>query len=110
MNNIKEYTVVDFPEKNKTYGIFKGSYPKHAASKAFSSLIKFIDNNNNNNNNNKDIFLNKFLVFVIKELNTNKNKEYKYICTRIKLNSLVKNKYKYKNVIGVYNPELDKIK
>ena len=110
-NNINYYTIVDFPEDNQNYGKFKGHKPKIAANKAFSSLIKFIDIENKSNENS---FLGKFLVFVIKDLNT--NQEYKYIGNRIKLKNPVKVtkdgieiEYKYKNVIGKYNKELDKI-
>ena len=110
-NEIHYYTIVDFPEDNQTYGKFKGTKPKIGANKAFSSLIKFIDFKNNKN---EDNFLGKFLVFVIKDLST--NQEYKYIGNRIKLKNPVKVtkdgkeiEYKYKNVIGKYNSELDKI-
>ena len=108
-NNIKKkyYTIVDFPKTNQTYGKFSGTIPKKAASKAFSVLSKYMKQNND------DLF-GKFIVFVIKDIET--NKEYKYIGNRIKLhNPVVVNKngkeitYNFKNVIGVYNPELDKI-
>lgn len=113
-NNNNYYTIVDFPEDNQTYGKYKGSVPRIAANRAFSALIKFIDIGDNSN---EDRFLGKFLVFVIKDLNTTKEpKEYKYIGTRIKLKNPVKVikdgkeiEYKYKNVIGKYNLELDKI-
>ena len=56
----------------------------------------------------------KFIVFVIKDIST--NKEYKYIGNRIKLqNPITINKngkeitYRYKNIIGKYKPELDLI-
>jgi hypothetical protein len=107
------YTVLDFPNDNETYGKFEGKIPKIAANKAFTSLIKFIDIDISN----EDSFVGKFLVFTIKDLDT--NKEYKYIGNRIKLKNPVKIgkvgkngkeiEYKYKNVIGKYNSELDKI-
>ena len=106
-NKLKTYTIVDFPEDNQTYGIFKENIPKKAANKALTSLLKFIDTDNINN---KDSFLGKFVVFVIKDTET--NKMYKYIGTRIKLENPVKNsnsEYKYKNVIGKYKKELDSI-
>jgi hypothetical protein len=110
-NEINYYTIVDFPDTDKTYGKFKGKKPKIAANRAFSSLIKFIDIENSSN---EDTFLGKFVVFVIRNIKT--NEEYKYIGNRIKLKNPVKVvkdgkeiEYKYKNVIGKYNKELDKI-
>jgi len=106
-NKLKTYTIVDFPEDNQTYGTFKENIPKKAANKALTSLLKFIDTDNINN---KDSFLGKFVVFVIKDTET--NKMYKYIGTRIKLENTIKDgngEYKYKNVIGKYKKELDSI-
>jgi len=104
-NNI--YSIVDFPNDKELYGNFEGNNPKSAANKAFSYLIKFIDKNYDNQG--------KFLVFVIRNMST--NKEYKYIGNRIKLQNPIRvNKngrsfvYEYKNVIGKYKKELDKIK
>jgi len=101
------YTIVDFPEPGKTYGKFTGTIPKNAASKSFSFLFNFMKNKH-------DLF-GKFIVFIIKDIKT--NKEYKYIGSRIKLhNPVVVNKkgkdiiYKYKNVVGVYSNDLQKIK
>jgi len=108
-NNINTYTIVDFPENNQCYGKFKGNIPKKVASKAFSSLVQFMDIDLE-----KDEFQGKFIVFVIK--NVKSGKMYKYIGNRIKLHNpikIVKNgievEYKYKNVIGKYRNELDKI-
>jgi hypothetical protein len=109
-NNIHTYTIVDFPDVNKTFGSYKYSNPKKAANKAFSDLIKFIDIGNED-----DELLGKFIVFVIKNIHT--SKEYKYIGTRIKLKNPVKVHkkngkeidYKYKNVIGPYDEKLDLI-
>ena len=109
LNNNKDYySIVDFPEDNKYYGKFRGTVPKMVASKAFSSLIQFIDVDQDNMDG-------KFIVFVIK--NMQNNKMYKYIGTRIRLENPVKVikkngievEYRYKNVIGKYRPELDKI-
>jgi len=106
-NNLKKkyYTIVDFP-KGKTYGKFSGTIPKNAASKAYSVLFKLMKDNDN--------LFGKFIVFVIRDIET--NKEYKYIGSRIKLeNPVVVNKngkeitYNFKNVIGEYNQKLDKI-
>ena len=109
-HNIHHYSIVDFPEDNQLYGKYKATTPKAAANKAFSSLIKFIDIDKKN----EDHFLGKFIVFVIKDTET--EKEYKYIGNRIKLQNPVtiekkgkQIKYKYKNVIGKYNEELDKL-
>jgi hypothetical protein len=111
MNNNNIYTIIDFPNENQTYGKFEGKTPKKAAEKALSFLINLI----NKNNSNEDDLLGKFVVFVIKNKNTNKS--YKYIGSRIKLKNPVKKfnsngivkKYYYKNVIGKYKPELDLI-
>lgn len=108
-NNSYTYTIVDFPENNQFYGKFKGTIPKKVASKAFSSLVQFMDIDLE-----KDEFQGKFIVFVIKNIKT--GKMYKYIGNRIKLHNpikIVKNgievEYKYKNVIGKYRNELNKI-
>ena len=108
--NYNKFTIVDFPEDGKTYGIFVGEIPKKVASKAFSSLMQFMSINDNKNDNS----LGKFIVFVIKNINS--GKMYKYIGNRVKLENPIKirknNKeieYKYKNVIGKYKDELDKI-
>ena len=107
-NKIKKYyTIVDFPSQKKTYGKFSGTIPKNAASKAYTFLFKFMKKKDNN-------LFGKFIVFVIKEIGT--NKEYKYIGSRVKLqNPVVVNKngkeitYNFKNVIGVFDPNLNKI-
>lgn len=109
-NKCSYYTIVDFPDTNMNFGKYKGKSPKIAANKAFSTLINFIILDENNEN---DTF-GKFIVFVIKDIDT--NKEYKYIGNRIKLqNPITVNKngkeitYKYKNIIGKYKKELDLI-
>lgn len=109
---IRNFTIVDFPNNNNYYGNFIGEKPKNAADKVFSFLINFIDKKSNNNVN--DEFSGKFLVFVIKDIES--KKEYKYIGSRIKLKNPVKYikngkeiYYIYKNVIGVYHKELEKI-
>lgn len=106
MNNNIYYSIVDFPNDNQLYGKFKGSSPKKAANKAFSFLIKFM--------NNQEDFFGKFIVFVIR--NNNTNKEYKYIGNRIKLENPIQVQkngktivYNYKNVIGKFKEELDLI-
>lgn len=106
MSYNKKYTIVDFPNNGQNYGTFTGMNAKKAASKAFSALIKFVDNN--------DQTLGKFIVFVIKNKDT--GKMYKYIGSRILLEkpiTVYKNGkniiYKYKNIIGKYKEELNKI-
>jgi hypothetical protein len=112
-NKIKRFTILDFPEDNKTFGLFKSNIPKKAGNEAFLSLLNHIDFNKKNN---YDSFFGKFIVFVIKDIDT--NKMYKYIGTVVKLNKPVNYtlnngkeiKYYYKTVIGKYKKELDKIK
>jgi hypothetical protein len=96
MSNI--YSIIDFPEKNKMYGNYIGNKPKEAAEKAFIFLVNQIGNNFKNDSDGK------FIVYIIKNIVT--NKEYKYIGTIIKLKN-PKNNYLYKNVISRYNPKLN---
>jgi hypothetical protein len=106
-NNKKEiYTILDFPEEGQTYGEFTGKIPKKAADNAFNLLMKFVDFEDN--------YHGKFIVFHIKNIKT--QKEYKYVGSRIKLKEprvVYKNgqktEYIYKNIIGKYNDQLDKI-
>ena len=105
--NVRHFCIVDFPKENMLYGNFTSTIPKKAANDAFSALTKYI------NISDEDSF-GKFIVFVIKDKHN--NKMYKYIGNKIKLKKPViirKNGkdiiYHYKNVIGKYNPELDKI-
>ena len=105
-NKKYEYTIVDYPEENRTMGRFHGSSPKQAAKKAFSKLARISKLNNTKR---------QFIVFIIKNLTT--NKEYKYIGSRIKLENpkkvVINGKniiYRYINVIGKYKEELNKIK
>ena len=109
-NNIKSYSIVDFPEDNKLYGDFTATSSKSAAGEAFSHLLKFLDLDENND----DSFLGKFLVFTL--IDKNSHKKYKYMGTRIELKnpvSITKNNrnvtYRYKDVIGRYKKELDQI-
>jgi hypothetical protein len=104
------FTLVDFPDDNETFGKFVSIVPKKAANKAFTSLLKVMAMNENND----DYFIGKFIVFVIRDVQN--NKEYKYIGNKIKLENPVivhKNgkeiKYHFKNIIGKYSAELDKI-
>ena len=111
MNNNKSsgiYSIVDFPKDGQNYGNFEGRYPKSAALKSFSFLMNFMNKENNGN------LTGKFIVFVIKENST--NKLHKYIGSRVKLYKPIlirkNNKdinYIYKDVVGKYNKELDKI-
>ena len=106
-NKISKYAIVDFPEDGKLFGTISETTPKKAAEKAFTKLLKYTSDINFENTNNDDAFLGKFLVFVIKNLDS-KN-EHKFIATRIKLAKEVNNKYKYKNIVGVYNNRLDNV-
>jgi len=106
-NNINSYEIVDFPNNSKSFGLYKGKSPKEGASKAFIFLSNIIGNKINSNDG-------KFIVFVIRNIDT--QKEYKYIGTVVKLENPVTKYvngqaviYKYKNVIGRYKKELDKL-
>jgi len=114
-NNNKEkiYKIVDFPSTGELYGNYKSVSPKKAAELAFDVLTNIISFENNNVNKN-EYSSGKFLVFTIR--NIGNNKEHKYIGSRIKLENPIKKIInnnevflQYKNVIGVYKPELDKI-
>jgi hypothetical protein len=99
-SNQDKYSIVDFPNK-KIH--FEGRNPKIAANKVFTYLTKFV-------NIKDDDYEGKFIVFVIKNINT--KKEFKYIGTKIKLENIVlkdKNHKKYKNIVGIYNDELNKL-
>jgi hypothetical protein len=109
IKSTKTYKIVDFKEETPVY--FKGVYPKVAGVKAFQHLLKFIDIKN---------FEDKFIVFKIEEVGPTTNnkllKTYKYIGTRIELEKPavkvidgLKTTYYFKDVVGKYNPELDKI-
>ncbi len=105
INKKVEYVVVDFPEVGKTFGGFMGSSPKQAANKAFTKLAKMSQLNNSKR---------QLLVFVMRNLDT--GKEYKYIGSRVKLANPKKVSiagkeviYRYKNIVGKYRPELNKI-
>ena len=96
INNI--YTIVDFPEPNKIFGNYSAIKPKKAAEEVFIFLTNQAGDNFKNNSEGK------FIVFVIKNIKT--QKEYKYIGTVVKLKK-PKGNYIYKNVIGKYKPELN---
>ena len=106
-NNNISYEIVDFPNNSKSFGSYTGNSPKKAASKAFTFLSNIMGNKINSESG-------KFIVFVIRNIDT--KKEYKYIGTVVKLENPVTKYidgqeviYKYKNVIGRYNKELDKL-
>ena len=90
INNI--YTIVDFPEPNKTFGNYLAIKPKKAAEEIFIFLTNQVGDNFKNDSEGK------FIVFVIKNINT--QKEYKYIGTIVKLKK-PKGNYIYKNVHGM---------
>ena len=106
-NNLKIYKIVDFPKKQQMFGEYKSTHPKKAGEQAFSMLSNIIGDIINEDS--------KFIVFTMIDINS--KKEYKYIGTRIKLENPVRETvngvetiYEYKNVIGNYNKELDKLK
>ena len=106
-NNNYSYEIVDFPNDSKSFGSYTGNTPKKAASKAFAFLSNIIGTKINSENG-------QFIVFVIRNIDT--KKEYKYLGTIVKLENPVTKyvngqevMYKYKNVIGRYNKELDKL-
>jgi hypothetical protein len=104
----KKYIIVDFAndENGISPKIFNEITPKKAANKAFSYLLQFIDIDKDDD----DFLLGKFLVFVIKNIET--DKEYKFIGNRVTLANPIKiknNTVKYKNIVGKFNPELDLI-
>jgi len=99
------YSIVDFPEDNMNYGNFKADKPKNAANKAFDYLSKI---------SNLQSKFGVYIVFTIIDNDT--KKEYDYIGSRVKLENPItdyhngeKVKYYYKNVIGRYLNELNKI-
>ncbi len=110
-NKTRTFTIVDFPKDNQEYGKYKSTIPKKAAENAFKTLLKY---SNFNSNNEKDL-TGKFIVFVLKDIDS--KKLYKYIGTIVKLKKPITRRtrngeeivYYYKNVIGKYNKELDKI-
>jgi len=102
------YEIVDFPTKSKSFGLYTGKNPKDAASKVFTFLYNAIDKKINSEDGT-------FIVFVIRKIGT--LNEYKYIGTVVKLENPVTKYingqevvYHYKNVIGKYNKELDKLR
>lgn len=108
------FTVVDFPKKGNTFGLFKSQYPKQAGNRAFTKLSRMIDLKNNSN---------KWLVFNIQEIFMNKKtnkiekgKIYKYLGTRVELvKPIIRNingheiTYKYKNILASYKKYFDSI-
>jgi len=103
---MRYFTVIDFPKKGDSFGVFRSSSPKQAANRAFTKLSKIFDIKNKDN---------KWLVFNLQEIhiaNANKiirGKTYKYIGTRVELvKPIIRNingktvKYKYKNIVGSY--------
>jgi hypothetical protein len=105
MNKKSEYVIVDYPTEGEIFGKFMGTSPKQAASKAFSKLAKVSQLNNSKR---------QLLVFTMRNQMT--GKEYKYIGSRVKLANpkrvTIGGKeivYRYKNIVGKYRDELNKI-
>ena len=94
-NKKRTFELVDYPKQGKNYGYYKGKYPKQVAKK----VANFLSKKHNIGNNDQ-----KFIVFTIKEITKNsKNKEYKYIGTRVKLNKPNKVEYNGKIIYHNYN-------
>ena len=75
LDNKREFSIMDFPRENETYGKYKGTYPCQAAYKAFNKLSKLVNLQNTNKHS--------FIVFSI--IDNDSNKVYTYHGTRIKL-------------------------
>lgn len=98
------FTIVDFPNKGDTYGRITGAKPHNAANKALTILLKKIQLKNSD----------EFIVFTLKDItpnNTSKNtgKQYKYIGSRVLLETPKKINiggkeiiFKYRNIIAKY--------
>ena len=94
-NKKRTFVLIDYPKPGSNYGYYKGRYPKQVAKK----VANFLSKKHNIGNNDQ-----KFIVFTIKEITQNsKNKEYKYIGTRIKLNKPNKVEYNGKIIYHNYN-------
>jgi len=100
------YTIVDFPEDNKTYGKYLSSTPKKAAVKAFNDLIKFVDDDLEKEG--------KFIVYFMRNIET--NKEYQFMGSKIKLQNPVLSKkngkeitYNYKIIVSKYDVRFNNI-
>jgi hypothetical protein len=103
---VSYYTIVDFPEDNKTFGKYLGSNPKKAAIKAFNDLVKFVDDDLENEG--------KFVVYVLRNIET--GEEHSFMGNKIKLKNPVLSKkngkeltFHYKNVVSKYDPRLNNI-
>ena len=118
-NKTYNYEIVSFPNKNKNFGNYTGTYPKQAAQKAFTFLSTLAGDEIKKDG--------RFVVFSIRKKNSsnnattnattneNRNKVHKFIGTVVELenyiiNSETNKKVKLKNVISKYNPALDNIK
>ena len=94
-NRKRTFVLIDYPKQGNNYGYYKGKYPKQVAKK----VANFLSKKHNIGNHDQ-----KFIVFTIKEITQNsKNKEYKYIGTRIKLNKPNKVEYNGKIIYHNYN-------
>lgn len=96
-SNKRTFVLVDYPSPGKTYGYYKGKYPKQVAKK----IANFLSKKHNIGNNDQ-----KFVVFTIREItqkSKKENKEYKYIGTRIKLNKPNEVNYNGKIIYHNYN-------
>ena len=105
-STIKIFEIIDYPKQGKNFPLGKEKTIKSAANSAFELISNSIEQDLLKDEN--------FLVFYIKEVN--KNKEYKFIGKKIKLENPVyktingeEHVFEYKNIIGEYKKGLDNI-
>lgn len=104
--SLKEFEIIDYPNRGKNFSLGKEKTIKSAANSAFELISNSIK---------QDILVEEnFLVFYIREKNS-KN-EYKFIGKKIKLENPVyktingkQHVFEFKNIIGEYNKSLDSI-
>ena len=105
-NTVKIFEIIDYPKQGNNFLLGKEKTIKAAANSAFELISNSIEQDLLKDEN--------FLVFYIKE--KNKNKEYKFIGKKIKLENPVhktidgkEHIFEYKNIIGEYKKGLDNI-
>lgn len=106
-NTLRNFTVLDFPKKGKTFGKYTGNSPSIAAYKAFHKLCKkfsFVDNANGKF----------YLVFNLYDLD--KKKIYPYIGTNVLLDHEVQIKksnrsFKVNNraIVSIFDSNMMKV-
>lgn len=96
----KKYSIIDYPKKNETYGVYISSSPKQAASKAFTQLARMSGIKNTNKKN--------AIVFTIK--NMDNDKLYKYTGVRVELKQPIIKKIKDKEIVYRYKNIITRLK